>query len=403
MEICNGLCCGCSACFSVCPVGAIRMEEDKKGFLIPVVDEGKCISCNKCKNICPANKEHENKLTIQHVYSAWTSDKLIRKNSSSGGAFSLLAAEVLEASDGNCVFGAGFDHNWKVVHKCIRHTNEISKLRGSKYVQSDMGNTLKEVKKELDAGHEVLFSGTPCQVAGLLSFLGREYSNLYTVDILCHGVPSPRVFEQYLNDIKRKNSDKITGINFRYKRPSWSIFSMKISFSDHKAYIASKYKDPYLIGFLSDLYLRDCCHECKYASGNRVGDITIADFWGYQSYQKESKNDQKGTSLIAVNTDKGKRLFERIKTWGYLKEQTLDYAQRKNPGFYKPYTKNKYADLFWNDYSNNLEYDVLREKYCMPVKADFKEHLLRFIESHGHLAPGWLILFVKKFVPIDES
>lgn len=402
MKICDSLCYGCGACFSVCPVEAIRMVEDKKGFLVPAVDEEKCISCERCRNICPANQEFENKTTIQCVYSAWTADKHIRRESSSGGAFSLFAAAILNASEGNCVFGAGFDHNWKVVHQCVRRIDEISKLRGSKYVQSDIGNTFKEVKTELEAGHEVLFTGTPCQVAGLLSYLGREYSNLYTIDILCHGVPSPSVFEKYLNFIKRQNSDKITGIHFRYKRPSWSIFSMHISFSDHKAYIASKYKDPYLIGFLSDLYLRDCCHECKYASGHRIGDITIADFWGYQSYEKESKNDQKGVSMVAVNTDKGKLLFDRIGAWGYRQEQTIDYAQKKNPGFKKPYEKNKRTDLFWNDYINNLEYDTLREKYCMPLKVNFKELVLRFIESHGHIAPGWLILFVKKFVPIDE-
>lgn len=402
MEICNGLCYGCNACFSACPLEAIRMEADAKGFFIPVVDEKKCISCGKCKNVCPANKEHNNKVNIQHVYSAWASDRQIRQKSSSGGAFSLLAEVILNNSDESCVFGAGFDKNWKVVHKGIRHTDEIPKIRGSKYVQSNIGNTHKEVKKELDAEHEVLFAGTPCQVAGLLSYLDREYSNLYTVDILCHGVPSPGIFEKYLDYIKRRNSNNITDINFRYKKPSWSIFSMSISFSDHKAYIASKYKDPYLIGFLSDLYLRDCCHACKYASSHRVGDITIADFWGYQSYEKESKNDQKGASMVAVNTDKGKLLFDRIKTWGYWKEQTLEYAQKRNPGFKKPYEKNKLADLFWNDYVNNMAYDVLREKYCMPVKVDLKEHILRFIESYGHIAPGWLILFVKKFVKIDE-
>lgn len=178
MEICNGLCYGCNACFSACPVEAIRMEADAKGFFIPVVDEKKCISCGKCKNVCPANKEHNNKVNIQHVYSAWASDRQIRQKSSSGGAFSLLAEVILNNSDESCVFGAGFDKNWKVVHKGIRHTDEIPKIRGSKYVQSNIGNTHKEVKKELDAEHEVLFAGTPCQVAGLLSYLGREYSNL---------------------------------------------------------------------------------------------------------------------------------------------------------------------------------------------------------------------------------
>lgn len=402
MQICDKKCMGCAACYSACPVDAIEMKPDIRGFLVPVIRQNICIRCNKCRQICPLNAEFaEAESNIQTVYSCWTQDDKTRKESSSGGMFTVFAKQILKEKPGAGVFGAAYDSEWKVVHQKIDGADELYRLRGSKYVQSDIGESYEEAERMLKTGQTVLFTGTPCQIAGLKSYLGKEYEELYTIDLLCHGVPSPMIFKQYINYMKEKHGKDIRQLQMRYKKPSWSNFSTKITFGQGKKLVASKFKDPYMIGFLRNLYLRKSCHECRYASKNRVGDLTIADFWGYQAYTKETRNDQRGISLVTVNSAKGKQLFARIQNHVFAQEQSLDYAIRGNQGFLHPWEPNEQSEMFWYDFEHGMEYEKLISKYCRPGKASAKTKLLRFIEDYGHIAPIGMIVFVKKFVKID--
>lgn len=378
----NEKCTGCMACYNACPVGAIEIVQDEKGFYEPKIIKEKCIQCKKCKLVCPEVNSRE-KNDNPTVYAAWAKQKDIRENSTSGGIFSIIATKVLEA-DG-VVFGAMFDENFKVVHSYVTEIEDLVKFRGSKYVQSFIGGSLKKVEAFLQEGKMVLFSGTACQIAGLLNYLQKDYENLITIDILCHGVPSPKIFKEYIQNINEEKK-KIKEIKFRYKKPSWTVFSMKIEYEDGKYYLRDTFKDPYLRGFLEDYITKEICTECQYTGEKRISDITLADFWGYISDQYKTRNNEKGISLILVNTEKGKKILELLKEKIVIRNKTIEEAVRSNQCLKEPFRKNKLYDEFWKEYKEN-GYETASKKYFKPRKMTLKRKVSLFFNDKAYLIP----------------
>lgn len=299
-------CTGCGACANACPPNAIRMCADEEGFLYPVIDQSKCIGCKACERACPADRPRPD-IQKTTAYFAYSKDEQLCRVSSSGGIFSELAKSVI--SDGGVVFGAGFDENFKVCHQSADTMDELAKLRTSKYVQSDTGDTYKAVKVFLDNGRRVMFSGTPCQVVALRSYLGKEYDTLLTVDIICHGVPSPGVWKEYLT--QEHGEKKICSISFRNKDLGWNDFSMRIDYSDGTYYRKLATVDPFEKAFLANLTLRPSCYQCQYKTVDRVSDITIADYWGVEIVHPELQQQQ-GVSLVLTHSKKGEEALEAI-------------------------------------------------------------------------------------------
>lgn len=313
-------CTGCSACLNLCPVDAISMQPDHEGFLMPVVDESKCVNCGKCVNQCPAiHTEYKNEANPK-LYAARANDE-IRAKSSSGGVFTLLAEEIL--GRGGCVCGAAFDENMILSHIIVDNKEDLEKLKGSKYVQSSIGNSYRGVKEVLDSGREMLFTGTPCQVAGLYAYLGKEYNNLYTMDLVCHGVPSQKIFSQYLDELRGKRN--IKNVQFRDKSNGWRADLLTVTYENNSKYIGVTPSEPnltgetipeldgdtYEIGFQKNVFLRRSCADCQFCQFPRQGDISVGDFWGINRIDP-SLNDKKGTSMVFVNNAHGRDLFSVI-------------------------------------------------------------------------------------------
>lgn len=305
-------CCGCGACMQKCPKHCISLQEDNEGFLYPQIDESLCVECGLCEKVCPVIHQEEGRKPID-VYAARNKNERIRIQSSSGGIFTVIAESVINS--GGVVFGAKFAENWEVKHDFTETVEGLAPFRGSKYVQSRIGDSYHQAETFLKQGRRVLFSGTPCQIAGLKKFLCREYDNLVTLDFVCHGVPSPGVWRRYLKETINsyapyKNNQigdtNIDYISFRDKRLGWKKFSLSMSFNINKniiKYSKSKYNEPYLIGFLRDLYLRPSCHNCPTKCFSSNSDVTIADFWSINKFMKE-KNDHKGYSLCFIHNEK---------------------------------------------------------------------------------------------------
>lgn len=386
MYICDkNECTGCMACLNICPVKAISVGEDKHGFYIPNIDSTKCINCQQCKKICPNIVSIAKESIIPKVYAAWTKNQELREHSTSGGIFTGVAEWII--NNGGCVYGAAFDKNNKVRHIGVNSFEELEQLRGSKYVQSYIGGIYLEIKAKLKDGRLVLFTGTPCQIAGLYSFLGKSYENLFTMDIVCHGVPSPKAFRDYINYMSEKEHSNIKEISFRKKEPSWTIFSMYLKYSNNNIYKADIYHDPYLIAFLCDYISRDCCYNCHYTTEERMGDITVADFWSYVSYSRKVKNDEKGISLVIINTKKGINIFESIKEQYIISERTMSEAKRGNRCLSRPYEKALKSDKFWYDYDNGLGFIECTKKYCSIRKKNLKHSVSETLNRNYYLLP----------------
>ena len=317
-------CSGCSACYNICPVNAIKMEEDIEGFKYPVIDKTLCTNCGLCEKVCNSDKFINKKNPACYAFMA--EDK-IRSKSASGGVFPVLAYHFIK--NGGYVCGAIFDNDWSVKHIVSDKPEDIEKMRSSKYLQSDIGNCYKEIKKLLDKNISVLFTGTPCQVSGLKSFLQKDYDNLFCLDLICHGVPSAKIFKKHL----KENFDNITDINFRDKsKDGWGIV-LSITHNQQKSY----YDDnDYYTLFLKNATLRKNCYECEYNKLPRQGDMTIGDFWGIEKYSKKI-NDKLGTSVILINNAKGKNLLKILQQNAKLcKKVPIRYAKRRNRDIYAP-------------------------------------------------------------------
>lgn len=353
-------CTGCGACFNKCPVNAIEMQEDREGFLIPVINKDKCINCGLCAKICPVNKPKNFSEKIpEEVLAAGSSDE-IRKESSSGGIFTLLAEYILKNNGYVC--GAAFSDDFKEVkHIIINNPEDLPKLQKSKYVQSNTGKVFKEIKSLLDSDKTVLFSGTSCQVGGLIAFLEKPYKNLYTIDLLCHGTPSPDVWKRYLTEIS--HNKKIDSVNFRNKRKGWEKITLSVKCNDGYLFQERIKLNLYCMAFLKNIILRKCCTSCEYTKTQRVSDITLGDFWKINKFNKKL-NDQIGTSMVLINSGKGRELFNNIQS--LLKFQAkvpIKYAIKGNPVLVRPVAVHKNRDSFFRKYKRYPVQKALKDSF----------------------------------------
>lgn len=356
----NRDCMGCHGCANICPKNCIFMEMDKEGFWYPKVDYDLCINCNQCINACPIiNKKIVNNEPL--AYACMNKNEEIRLDSSSGGVFTLVAEHVI--NKGGVVFGACFNDKFGLEHDYVRTKEDLSKLRGSKYLQSKIGNSYNEAKDFLDLGLSVLFTGTPCQIAGFKSFLGDKiYDNLVTIDIICHGVPSPEVWRKYVGFREKEANSQTQRIAFRQKHEGWKRFSVSFLFKNNTEYRKNLNEDLYMKAFLKDVCLRPSCYDCEFKTLNRQSDITLADFWGIENVLPEM-DDDKGTSLIFVNSKTGQDVFNNISSNMIYKEVDINEAVKYNSAAIKSVPKNPNRDSFFNDL-DNLEFDELVKKYC---------------------------------------
>lgn len=298
-------CCGCNACVQRCPKQCISMQEDEEGFLYPIVDMSNCVDCGLCEKVCPVINQESERNPIE-VFAAVNQDDSIRMQSSSGGIFTALAEQIIR--ENGVVFGARFDEKWEVKHDYTETIEGLKVFRGSKYVQSRIGDTFKQAEFFLKAGRKVMFVGTPCQIAGLRLFLRKEYVNLLAVDIICHGVPSPMIWRKYLEDkTKRQGIEFIQSISFRDKGTGWKNYSFNIKYekgNSESSFSEYASQNIFMKGFLADLYLRPSCYACPAKKLKSGSDITLGDFWGIQHIKPEL-DDDKGVCAFIINTRKG--------------------------------------------------------------------------------------------------
>lgn len=361
-------CTGCMACYNICHKNAIMMIPDDEGFLRPSINNNKCVGCNQCIKVCPVNNQPHKVYPIKK-YSGFSRNENNRLRSASGGVFFEIAIQIIKMN--GIVFGCILDDNLKAIHTYTTTEEGLRKMQGSKYVQSFIGNSFCQVKTFLKENKIVLFSGTPCQIAGLKNYLGKNYQNLYTIDLVCHGVPSPMIFEDYKKYLfKSEKFSIIDNISFRGKQDSWLYFNMLVtgydSYGNKKIYKGGYWKDPYLRGFLREYFLRPCCHQCQYTSIDRISDFTIADWWTYKKIDKEDKNFQKkGVSLLFVNTNKSFAILKSVNL--KLNERTTEDAIKTSLPLSKSFPPSKERIMFWKDYKRTM-FDDMIKKYMQPEK-----------------------------------
>ena len=314
-------CCGCSACAQACPKNCIEMKCDEEGFLYPFVNKDVCISCGLCERSCPIINQKPKSEKVLSAFAGYIKDEDIRIKSSSGGLFSALSEYFI--NNNAVVYGAAIDSNSHVYHTKALSFDSLEKLRGSKYVQSDINNVYLEVKEYLDKGTKVLFTGTACQISGLKSFLKNEYENLYSIDVLCHGTPSPKLLKKYIDHQQKQHGSKVRQIFFRNKKTGWKMYSVQILFSDSTEYIEVFPKDIFMRLFLGNICLRPSCYDCKFKALERDSDLSVGDAWGIHKVMPEL-DDDKGTSVILVHTPKGLDLLDSISNSIIIKEGNAD-------------------------------------------------------------------------------
>lgn len=351
-------CCGCGACVQKCPKQCISFSEDKEGFIYPHVDASDCIDCGICEKVCPVLKPFDTRKPLQ-VLAAINKNEQIRMESSSGGIFTLLAENVI--AEGGVVFGALFDENWQVTLDYTETVEGLAAFRGSKYVQARTGETYKQCEKFLKDGRKVLYTGTPCQIAGLHHYLRKQYDNLTTCDFVCHGTPSPKVWRMYLKDVISGANKAITDIEFRNKDNGWKAFNFKLSYNEDTMIttLSSCHRDNlFMRAFLRDMILRPSCHACKAKEMRSGSDITIADYWGINTIHPEM-DDDKGTGLVLIHTEKGKAVLDLSKV-EYL-ESTFEEGLSNNPAIIRSVVahpnRTKFFDLL--DSTDNLSQLIL--------------------------------------------
>lgn len=378
-------CTGCTACAQSCPKKCIVMKEDREGFLYPQIIKESCIQCGLCSKVCPSCENTGYVDYCLSAYAAYIQDEEIRLKSSSGGIFSLLAEKVLE--ENGIVFGAAFDENRKVHHIGIEKMEQLDLLRGSKYMQSRIENTYCEVRKALELRRKVLFTGTGCQIAGLKSYLKKEYETLFTVDVLCHGVPSTLLWERYITEQKKKYGSELQSVYFRNKENGWKDYQVVLEFENSSRYVQNMRNDPFMQMFLSDICLRPSCHECQYKKLERPSDLTIGDAWGIGSYMPEM-DDDRGTSVILVHTEKGMKAIDQLQNRMCLKEGDVEKLLPKTADSRKSVVMHMNRKKFFAKLSKGAElkelYSCLQPSYYDRIKRKMKM-VLSFINNGGYL------------------
>lgn len=360
-------CCGCGACIKICPKNAVEVQ-NIKGFSFPEIDKNKCVDCKLCENTCPAIKKKDNMSFKQEFVAFSNKNKEEKSMSTSGGAFYKLAQLFLEKN--GCVFGAVLDDNLKTIHVCAEDIETVKKMRGSKYVQSDISNCFDEVIDKLSLNNPVLFSGTPCQCDAIKNFVMEKRvssENLFLCDLICHGVVSPKVFFDYIDFCERKAGKKIIYHKFRSKINGWHTHTEENVFEDGTKDDTSVESQLYKKIFYSHLALRKACFNCNYANLNRISDITIGDYWGVEKHYPEL-DDNTGLSLVIINSGKGKAVFselENVSTTHITEEEAMQ------PQLKRPVQKPEIYDCFWRKYERFGFEGVLARFFNYGISGQF--------------------------------
>lgn len=363
-------CTGCTVCVNVCPKHAITMREGNDGFLYPFIDEKKCINCGLCKRKCPVLTTDKNN-ALNKCYVAYANSEEVKKHSSSGGIFPLIADYILD--NNGIVIGAAYDKENKLKHMAVKKKEDIQKLYGSKYLQSNLDNIFEYIKDNIK-DNKILFVGTPCQVAGLKKFIKDENNHLICIDFICHGVPSAKLFSKYINELEEYNHDKLINYNFRDKSTGWDNYSNTATFKKSK--VSELQKDNhYMKLFLSDVALRESCYNCNFKLGNKYSDITLGDFWGVKDLYPEMYN-KNGVSAIILNTKIGEEVFENIKNKITLKECEIEEITRSNPSLKISCNYNSKREEFFQDI-DNMNVKELTKKYAKQKESIIKKILTK--------------------------
>lgn len=358
-------CCGCTACAAICPKNCIEMKKDREGFRYPCVDEDKCVECGACEKVCPVQKQEEKTCEQRAFLVQYKNDK-VRLESSAGGAFTAIAETVLEK--GGVVFGAAYDEKFQVQHVYVENKEDLKIFRNSKYVQSDLKNTFCEVKEFLKNNKYVCFSGTPCQLEGLNSFLGKKYDRLIMVDVVCHGIPSPFIWNKYL-EYQKNEIPKVDNIRFRDKYFGYKYSTMSFVKDGKNLYHAGSQADPMLRAFFTDICDRPSCYNCPAKKRYRVSDMTIWDCFSVYDFDKKM-DDDKGTTRVLCHTDKGLNVVEQIKDRVNCKEVSADKLVAGVKEMFESVKMNPRRDDFFDD-AQAMTGKELFEKYY-PITAKIK-------------------------------
>ena len=373
------LCSGCSACADVCPKGAIKMTPDREGFPRPAVDNSLCIECGACTRVCPVINPPKSD-PLGRAYAYINPDREVVEYSSSGGVFTALASKIL--AEGGAVVGAAFTEKLGLLHTVIESVDGLSRLRGSKYLESDTEGIYRKMKALLSDGRRVLFSGTPCQTAAVRSYFG-EREGLYLVELACHGVPSPFVFEKYLDYLRKKHGSSVVGFNFRHKKNGWQGYGTLAVLEDGRELFSAKQDSPYMRAFLGEATLRPSCHACSFKGNNRYADIMIADFWGVESLLPDLDN-KNGVSLVIVHSEVGRELFSKVTDGAFVKEVDTAASLNYNSAVLHSVKPHKKRDLFMkriveDGFSDGIE-RMLAPSLVARVKSKIKRIIKRLLK-----------------------
>lgn len=357
-------CTGCSACYNICPKNAISMKQDNKEFLYPEIDWNKCIKCNLCEKICPSMTKQnwlEEKYKQPLVKAAWSKNEEIRINSTSGGLFSELAKGFMKEEA--FIVGAIYNKDFIVEHYITNKEKDLELLRQSKYVQSDKKQIFSEIKTLLDKKKKILFVGAPCEVMGLYSFLRKTYENLYTIDFLCLGTNSPKVYRKFLEMLSQKYNSKVKKVWFKNKTYGWNLFSTRVEFENGQTYLKDRKHDYFMRGYIgkNKFYIRDCCTHCQYKGFPRIADISLGDFWGLGKKYPEL-DENKGTSVVLINSNKGMRMYNSILNNIESYNKTIEDVLPGNFALVHSPKLDERVEDFFSDI-DKMPFDLLIEKY----------------------------------------
>jgi coenzyme F420-reducing hydrogenase beta subunit len=340
-------CTGCTACASVCPCNAITMLEKTNGFQYPEVNQYLCVHCGKCIKVCPCLSKNSIRASLPRVYAAKNLDDIVRQSSSSGGIFSIFAEEMLAGN--GIIYGCELIDGKVAEHIRCEDINSLRKIRGSKYIQSSLQNSFAKVKLDLLANHNVLFVGTPCQVAGVKSFIG-DNQRLLTVELLCHGVPSPGVYRKYIHEMEELFKSKVTDVFFRKKMDSWRNYVVCVEFLNGKFSYETFKDNPFMVAFLDNLCLRPSCYNCQFKNGTSGADFTLGDFWGIENICP-ALDDDKGTSIVLVHSQKGLEFFAKCASKMNYCETDFEKSLIGNPTYFHSVLEPKMRGYFMKNYS----------------------------------------------------